>query len=199
MFAILGCIFSHSRSTVLLQNFQGEHAPGPPPPHPPLGRLRLQRALKMPSAFHLAPPPPPPPPMAKMLRGPCVLRRKNNYFSFWWTWLHLASLPQLSNRRSQNVLPRIYAHRILWPPSFMHNNTLHSDADISKGQRIPDWQCYKESRLSHKQESHTDDTCGHHSISASLVVIFYCDAAGRILEGFYIFWGAFSQDFLEPC
>ena len=66
----------------------------------------------------------------------------------------------------------------------MHNNTLHSDTDISKAKRSPDWQYYKESRLSHKQECHTDDTFdtfGHYSFSAWLVVIFYCDAAGKIL------------------
>ena len=38
-------------------------------PPDPLGRLRLRRALKMPSAFYLAPP------IAKMLRGPCNIDR----------------------------------------------------------------------------------------------------------------------------
>ena len=60
MSAILGCIFSHSRS-IYFKNFSGGACP-----RTPLGRLRLRRALKMPSAFYLAPP------IAKMLRGPCV-------------------------------------------------------------------------------------------------------------------------------
>ena len=111
-------------------------------------------------------------------------------------WLHYFSFP--TALAFQNVLPHFYAHPILLSSSFMHNNTVHSDTDIRKGQTGLDWQCHKESRLSHKQESHTDDTCGHYSIFAWLVVIFYHDATGGILEGFYILWGAFSQNFLGP-
>ena len=57
--AILGCIFNHSRS-IYFKKFSGGACP-----RTPLGRLRLRRALKMPSAFYLASP------IAKMLRGPC--------------------------------------------------------------------------------------------------------------------------------
>ena len=41
----------------ILKNFRGRIPPDGPDS---LGRLRLRRALKMPSAFYLAPPPPPP-------------------------------------------------------------------------------------------------------------------------------------------
>ena len=49
MSAILGCIFSHSRS-IYLKNFPGEHAPGP------LGRLRLRRAQKNAFGILFSPP-----------------------------------------------------------------------------------------------------------------------------------------------
>ena len=92
-------------------------------------------------------------------------------------WLHYFSFP--TALAFQNVLPHSYAHPVLLSSSFMHNNTVHSETDIYKAQTGLDWQCHKESRLSHKQESHTDDTCGHYSIFAWLVVIFYRDAIGR--------------------
>ena len=49
MSAILGCIFSHSRS-IYFKKFSGG-----PCPRTPLGRLRLRRALQMPSPFYLDP------------------------------------------------------------------------------------------------------------------------------------------------
>ena len=66
MSAILGYIFSHSRS-IYFKNFPGEHVPGTP-----LGRSRLQCALKMPWAFYLALP------IAKMLCGACTSKHKSS-------------------------------------------------------------------------------------------------------------------------
>ena len=61
--AILGCIFSHSRS-IYFKNFPGEHAPDPPPRSvAPAARAKNASGILF---------SPSPSPIAKMLRGPCI-------------------------------------------------------------------------------------------------------------------------------